>query len=68
MIRNVAPSKVRSYELGFTSAPVPAWTVSGAADYIQNSDETKKRPSNTASNTRFCWANGICTHTRSDFV
>ena len=39
VISQVAPSKVRSYDLGFTSAPAPGWTVSGAAYYILNSDE-----------------------------
>ncbi|MCD2514282.1 TonB-dependent receptor [Comamonas endophytica] len=39
VISRVAPSKVRSYDLGFTSAPAQGWTVSGAAYYILNSDE-----------------------------
>jgi outer membrane receptor protein involved in Fe transport len=39
VISQVAPSKVRSYDLGFTSAPAQGWTVSGAAYYIVNSDE-----------------------------
>jgi len=39
VISQVAPSKVRSYDLGFTAAPAPGWTVSGAAYYILNSDE-----------------------------
>lgn len=39
VISQVAPSKVRSYDLGFTSAPASGWRVSGAAYYIQNSDE-----------------------------
>jgi outer membrane receptor protein involved in Fe transport len=39
VISHVAPSKVRSYDLGFTSAPFNGWTVSGAAYYILNTDE-----------------------------
>ncbi|MET1116845.1 MAG: TonB-dependent receptor [Comamonas sp.] len=39
IISQVAPSKVRSYDLGFTSALAPGWSVSGAAYYILNSDE-----------------------------
>ena len=39
VVSQVAPSKVRSYDLGFTSAPTQGWTFSGAAYYIQNSDE-----------------------------
>jgi outer membrane receptor protein involved in Fe transport len=39
VISQVAPSKVRSYDLGFTSAPAAGWSLSGAAYYILNSDE-----------------------------
>lgn len=39
VISQVAPSKVRSYDLGFTSSPASGWTVSGAAYYIMNTDE-----------------------------
>lgn len=39
VISQVAPSKVRSYDLGFTAAPAAGWTLSGAAYYILNSDE-----------------------------
>lgn len=39
VVSQVAPSKVRSYDLGFTSAPADGWTVSGAAYYILNTDE-----------------------------
>lgn len=39
VISHVAPSKVRSYDLGFTAAPADGWTVSGAAYYILNTDE-----------------------------
>lgn len=39
VISHVAPSKVRSYDMGFTSAPFNGWTVSGAAYYILNTDE-----------------------------
>lgn len=35
----IAPSKVRSYDLGFKSNPDNAWTASGALYYIQNDDE-----------------------------
>lgn len=36
---SIQPSKVRSYDVGFTVRPVPDWTLSGAAYYIQNEDE-----------------------------
>ncbi|MCS4292560.1 outer membrane receptor protein involved in Fe transport [Comamonas sp. BIGb0152] len=39
VISHVAPSKVRSYDLGFTAAPADGWTLSGAAYYILNTDE-----------------------------
>lgn len=39
VISQVAPSKVRSYDLGFTASPASGWTVSGAGYYILNSDE-----------------------------
>jgi hypothetical protein len=39
VVSQVAPSKVRSYDLGFTSSPVDGWSVSGAGYYILNSDE-----------------------------
>ncbi|MDH0867920.1 TonB-dependent receptor [Mitsuaria sp. GD03876] len=39
VISQVAPSKVRSYDAGFTAAPLAGWTVSGTAYYIQNDDE-----------------------------
>jgi outer membrane receptor protein involved in Fe transport len=39
VISAVAPSKVRSYDLGFTTAPLAGWTASGTAYYIQNDDE-----------------------------
>lgn len=39
VISQVAPSKVRSYDVGFTAAPATGWTVSGAAYYILNTDE-----------------------------
>lgn len=39
VVSQVAPSKVRSYDLGFTSAPADGWTLSGAAYYILNTDE-----------------------------
>ncbi|WP_431262324.1 TonB-dependent receptor [Roseateles chitinivorans] len=39
VISPVAPSKVRSYDVGFTTAPLAGWTASGTAYYIQNDDE-----------------------------
>lgn len=39
VISQVAPSKVRSYDLGFTASPAQGWTVSGAGYYILNTDE-----------------------------
>lgn len=39
LVNQLAPSKVRSYDLGFTSAPSAGWTASGAVYYIQNDDE-----------------------------
>ena len=39
VISQIAPSKVRSYDLGFTASPASGWTVSGAAYAIRNSDE-----------------------------
>ena len=36
---SIQPSKVRSYDVGFTVRPVPDWTLSGAAYYVQNEDE-----------------------------
>ncbi len=39
VVSRVDPSKVRSYDAGFTAAPLRDWTVSGAAYYIENSDE-----------------------------
>ncbi|OWQ48259.1 ligand-gated channel [Roseateles noduli] len=40
----VAPSKVRSYDVGFTTAPLAGWTASGTAYYIQNDDEITGQP------------------------
>lgn len=39
VVSQVKPSKVRSYDLGFTARAAQDWTVSGAAYYILNSDE-----------------------------
>lgn len=39
VISAVAPSKVRSVDLGFTAAPMDGWTLSGSAYHIKNSDE-----------------------------
>jgi len=44
VISPVAPSKVRSYDAGFTTAPLVGWTVSGTAYYIQNDDEITGQP------------------------
>ncbi|OWQ85651.1 ligand-gated channel [Roseateles aquatilis] len=44
IVSAVAPSKVRSYDLGFTTAPLAGWTASGSAYYIQNSDEIVGQP------------------------
>lgn len=44
VISPVAPSKVRSYDLGFTTAPLAGWTASGTAYYIQNDDEITGQP------------------------
>ncbi|MBV7426710.1 MULTISPECIES: TonB-dependent receptor [unclassified Acidovorax] len=39
VISQIAPSKVRSFDLGFTASPASGWTVSGVGYAIQNSDE-----------------------------
>lgn len=39
VVSDVAPSKVRSLDVGFTAAPLPGWTVSGVAYDIKNDDE-----------------------------
>ncbi|ANH70377.1 ligand-gated channel [Mitsuaria sp. 7] len=44
VISPVAPSKVRSYDVGFTTAPLAGWTTSGTAYYIQNDDEITGQP------------------------
>ncbi|MFD4840689.1 TonB-dependent receptor [Achromobacter sp. NPDC058515] len=36
---SIAPSKVRSYDLGFTASPGENWAVAGAVYYTQNDDE-----------------------------
>ncbi len=44
IVSPVAPSKVRSYDAGFTAAPLAGWTVSGTAYLIQNDDEITGQP------------------------
>lgn len=44
IVSAVAPSKVRSYDAGFTAAPLTGWTVSGTAYLIQNDDEITGQP------------------------
>jgi outer membrane receptor protein involved in Fe transport len=44
IVSPVAPSKVRSYDAGFTAAPLTGWTVSGSAYLIQNDDEITGQP------------------------
>lgn len=39
VVSDVAPSKVRSHDLGFTAAPLAGWTVAGVAYDIKNDDE-----------------------------
>ncbi len=39
VVSPVAPSKVRSHDIGFTASPLAGWTVSGVAYDISNSDE-----------------------------
>jgi outer membrane receptor protein involved in Fe transport len=39
VVSDVAPSKVRSQDIGFTAAPLAGWTVSGVAYDIKNDDE-----------------------------
>lgn len=39
VISQVAPSQVRSYDVGFTTAPLAGWTASGALYQVQNDDE-----------------------------
>lgn len=39
VVSDVAPSKVRSLDIGFTTAPLTDWTVSGVAYDIKNDDE-----------------------------
>jgi outer membrane receptor protein involved in Fe transport len=39
VVSDIAPSKVRSHDIGFTAAPLAGWTVSGVAYDIKNSDE-----------------------------
>lgn len=39
LISQVSPTKVRSYDMGFTAAPADGWTASGAVYYTLNEDE-----------------------------
>ena len=36
---SIAPSKVRSYDLGFTASPAANWAIAGAVYYTENEDE-----------------------------
>lgn len=36
---SIAPSKVRSYDLGFTASPSENWAIAGAVYYTENEDE-----------------------------
>lgn len=36
---SIAPSKVRSYDMGFTASPADNWSVAGSVYYIENDDE-----------------------------
>lgn len=38
-ITSIAPSKVRSYDLGFTAAATDSWSLGGSFYYVQNEDE-----------------------------
>lgn len=44
LISQVSPTKVRSYDLGFTAAPAEGWTASGAVYYTLNEDEIVLQP------------------------
>lgn len=44
VISRVSPTKVRSYDLGFTAVPVEGWTTSGAVYYTLNEDEIVVQP------------------------
>jgi len=39
LVSSIAPSKVKSYDVGFTANPTDNWSVSGAAYYTLNDDE-----------------------------
>lgn len=44
VISSVSPTKVRSYDIGVTTAPLAGWTASGAAYYTLNEDEIVLQP------------------------
>ena len=44
LISQVSPTKVRSYDLGFSAAPASGWTTSGAVYYTLNEDEIVLQP------------------------
>lgn len=44
VISQIAPSKVQSYDVGFTSSPANGWTLSGALYYTLNDDEIVLQP------------------------
>jgi outer membrane receptor protein involved in Fe transport len=44
VISPVSPTKVRSYDLGFTTTPAAGWSVSGAVYYTLNQDEIVLQP------------------------
>lgn len=44
MVYGVAPSKVKSYDVGFTATPLSGWSLSGAAYQTDNEDEIVGQP------------------------